>query len=581
MLVGAAAVCVGCDSAAVVAPTQSTLTLVAADTTVPLGGSTAVTARVVELAGTAVHDGTVVTFSATLGSVYPDEAATVRGRATATFTAGSRSGVAEIRAYSGDAISEPVQVTIGAAAVGSVRLTAQPGSLPAAGGTAELAALVLDTDHNPLPAVPVAFSASAGALRAATARTDGGGTARTALTTTTTAEVTASAGGVEAVATVTVDAAATITITPAPDAPVAGQTVSFALAIDSGTRAIERAAIDFGDGATAELGAVAAATVTHAYQAAGAYTVTVTARDVGGHAATASIVVQVAPAPAVPIEIAANPAAPVLGQAVTFTVTVSPPPGAPAVRDVQLDFGDGSASSLGALTGTATAAHVYEIAGTYLVAATLDDALGRRTASSISVQVLPAPNIPVTISASPAAPVAGSPVTFTVEVRPPAGAAPVREVTIDFGDGSEESLGVLTGRGTVAHVYDAAGSYIVTATVEDAAGRRSASSLAVQVLPAPNIPVEVTANPVAPVAGSPVTFTVEVQPPAGAAPVREVTIDFGDGSEESLGVLTGRGTIAHVYHEAGSYIVTVTVHDASGHHSDSSVGITVSEGPSG
>ena len=259
-----------------------------------------------------------------------------------------------------------------------------------------------------------------------------------------------------------------------------------AVAIENGTRAIERAAIDFGDGATAELGAVAAATVTHAYQAAGAYTVTVTARDVGGHAATASIVVQVAPAPAVPIEIAANPAAPVLGQAVTFTVTVSPPASAPAVRDVRLDFGDGSASSLGALTGTATAAHVYELAGTYLVTATLDDALGRRTASSISVQVLPAPNIPVTISASPVAPVAGSPVTFTVEVQPPAGAAPVREVTIDFGDGSEESLGVLTGRGTVAHVYDAAGSYIVIVTVHDASGHHSDSSVGITVSEGPS-----------------------------------------------------------------------------------------------
>ena len=208
--------------------------------------------------------------------------------------------------------------------------------------------------------------------------------------------MTASAGGVEAVATVTVDAAATITITPAPDAPVAGQTVSFAVVIDSGTRAIERAAIDFGDGATAELGAVAAATLTHAYQAAGAYTVTVTARDVGGHAATASIVVQVAPAPAVPIEIAGQP-------------------GCAGPRTGGGFHGDGL-----------TAAHVYQPAGTYLVTATLDDALGRRSASSLAVQVLPAPNIPVTISASPAAPVAGSPVTFTIEVRPPAGAAGAR-----------------------------------------------------------------------------------------------------------------------------------------------------------
>ena len=63
-----------------------------------------------------------------------------------------------------------------------------------------------------------------------------------------------------------------------------------------------------------------------------------------------------------------------------------------------------------------------------------------------------APAFPVTLTASPADPVAGTPVTFTVDVSPPADAPSVRDVTIDLGDRSTTSLGGLTGRRSVAHV---------------------------------------------------------------------------------------------------------------------------------
>ena len=58
---------------------------------------------------------------------------------------------------------------------------------------------------------------------------------------------------------------------------------------------------------------------------------------------------------------------------------------------------------------------------------------------------------------------------------------PVRDVTIDFGDDSSESLGALSGGRSVAHVYERAGSHIVTAAARGAAGRRHASSLGIVV----------------------------------------------------------------------------------------------------
>ena len=574
-----ATVAPACDSVPLLAPTQSTVRLVVADASIPTGGSTTVTAAVTEAAGTPVHDGTVVTFSTTLGVVDPPEAPTERGRASATFTAGPRSGTAEVVAYSGGAVSEPVEVTIGAAAVASVEVTARPGSLPPAGGTAAVVATVLDASRNRLPNVRVTFSATAGALRARVATTDPSGEARTALTTTAAAEVTASVGEVSGTTLVAVDAATAISISAAPERPVAGQVVSFEVTLTNETRAIRSATIDFGDGRSHALGAPARATVGHAYAAAGAYTVRVAATDVAGQAAAASIVVHVDPAPGIPVTVAATPADPVAGQAVTFTVELSPPENAPAVREVTIDFGDDSRESLGARSNRMSAVHVYPQAASYVVTVTVSDAADRRHASSTVVTVRPPPAIPVTVTSSPSEPVAGQPVTFTVEVSPPAGAPEVREVTVDYGDGSRASLGAVTGRRSLVHVYDAAGSYTVTVTVRDAAGRRHGSSTAVEVRSAPGIPVTVTASPPEPVAGQAVTFTVEVSPPAGAPEVREVTVDFGDDSTASLGAVTGRRSLVHVYDAAGSYTVTVTVRDAAGRRHGSSTAVEVRSAP--
>ena len=574
-LLTAVVVCPACDSAPLVAPTRSTVRVVVADASVVNGGSTAVTAAVTELAGTPVHDGTVVTFSTTLGTVHPAEAPTVRGQAVATFTAGDQSGIAEVLAYSGGAVSEVVEITVGAAAAASVQLSAHPADLPPAGGTSALVATVLDAARNPLPNVGVTFAATAGTLGDRGVTTDRRGEARTALATTTSAEVTASVGEISGTASVTVEAATAISITATPARPAAGQPVSFAVTLANESRAIRSAAITFGDGGSRRLGAATEASVTHTYAAAGAYTVTVTATDAAGYAARSSIGVQVDPAPGIPVTVTASPAATVTGGAVTFTVEVSPPDDAPAVREVTIDFGDASTRSLGALSGQRSVVHVYEATGSYVVTVTVRDAADRRHESSVAVEVRPAPGIEVTVAASPAASVEGKAVTFTVGVSPPDGAPAVLGAAIDFGDGSAESLGALSGQRSLVHVYEAVGSYVVTVTVRDAAGRRHASSTAVEVRPAPGIAVTVTASPAAPVAGGAVTFTVGVSPPDDAPAVLGAAIAFGDGVVQSLGALSGQRSLVHVYEAVGSYVVTVTVRDAAGRRHASSAAVEV------
>ena len=145
-----------------------------------------------------------------------------------------------------------------------------------------------------------------------------------------------------------------------PARPAAGQTVAFAVTLSNDARAIRGAAISFGDGRVLQLGATARATVTYTYAAAGAYSVTVTATDVAGYTAASSIAVEVEPAPAIAVTLTASPDAPVEKQPVTFTVEVTAPADAPAVRDVTIDFGDKSRKkSMGALTGRGSVAHVY------------------------------------------------------------------------------------------------------------------------------------------------------------------------------------------------------------------------------
>ena len=83
------------------APTGSTVTLFTNTTILPVNGTAEITATVLEAAGTFVQNGTVVTFTTTLGTLDPAEARTKNGKATVRLLAGTRSGRATVRAFSG------------------------------------------------------------------------------------------------------------------------------------------------------------------------------------------------------------------------------------------------------------------------------------------------------------------------------------------------------------------------------------------------------------------------------------------------------------------------------------------------
>jgi adhesin/invasin len=282
------------------APNESTITLYASGTTVGLNSSIEIFATVIESAGTPVQNGTVVTFTTTLGTIEPTEARTNNGKATVRLLAGTKSGTADVRAFSGGVSSgDALQITVGAAAAAKVELLANPSALPAAGGVAQLTAVVSDAAGNRLSGLPVTFTTTAGVLTANSATSDGNGEARSALSTTVPAKVTASvAGGAGASATASLDIPVRVGPTVAIAVPatslVPSVPATFTVTVTAGGAVVRSATVDFGDGASQPVSNSGASSVTHTYSRSGSFAVTASATDAAGETAgaTASVIVQ-------------------------------------------------------------------------------------------------------------------------------------------------------------------------------------------------------------------------------------------------------------------------------------------------
>lgn len=320
-LIVLAAVAASCDKVPLLAPTSSTITITAPTRVLPLGGTTELTAFVVEQAGTPVQNGTTVHFVTSLGVVSPVDAQTRNGMATTTFQAGDVSGVAEIRAISGNAgagttgntggtggtggtptttAGNTVQITIGAAAVETVTVRTNPATVSQNGGTVDVIATVLASGGRAVPGVTVTFSADHGTLSSTTAVSDVNGDARVQLSTNIDTNVSATAGSKTAATAAKVTAqpgpSVTLTCTSASStncsAVSVGDIAVFTAARGATTSNIRSALLDFGDGTVIDLGNLSGSvTASHQYLIGGNYTVKLIATDVNGEVSTATQVI--------------------------------------------------------------------------------------------------------------------------------------------------------------------------------------------------------------------------------------------------------------------------------------------------
>jgi len=170
------------------------------------GGSSRITAVVIEASGYPVADKTVVRFTTTLGQITP-ETETRDGLAYATLTSSGESGDATVTAFSGSVSSNELTIQIGVTA-SAISLTASPATLPVGGGTVTLNATVFGEGGKPVPGVSVAFSTDQGTLTSGgnPVTTGSDGVASDQLTTSLAAQVTVRTG--TQTATITVDVGA-------------------------------------------------------------------------------------------------------------------------------------------------------------------------------------------------------------------------------------------------------------------------------------------------------------------------------------------------------------------------------------
>ena len=512
-----------CEKAQLLAPTNSTITLSAPTRVLPAGGSTEVTAVVVEQSGTPVQNGTTVRFSTSLGRVDPVEAQTRNGVATTTFFAGANSGVAEIRGISGGAgggtstgtgtgtsatatAANVIQITIGAAAVNTVTLRANPASVGPNGGTVELIAAVVAENGRLLEGILVTFNASQGQLGSPTAVTDSSGEARTTLTTSFETKVTATAGIKTSTpeTTITVRPGPVISITCAPStgstgancgavqASSTGNTANVVFTVTrpaTGSSTIRTVTISFGDGTSQALGNLGGgtATVTHTYNGPSGetpvtYEVTVQATDISGESTSASTSVTVTPKP-VPTPISVNlTSAEVAGQktltSARWTFTAAATGGGEGTANGPFEsyswgFGDGST----AVTSGNQTSHTYTSAGPKTVTVTVRTPDGRTGSAREEIIVTftppPAPTpISVNLTAAESTPKTTTSVRWTFKATATGGGegtanGPFESYRWVFGDGSAAE----TSGNETSHNYTVAGPKTVTVTVRTPDGR--------------------------------------------------------------------------------------------------------------
>lgn len=375
-----------CDKAPLTAPTDSQVVLFASSTVVALNGSVEITANVLEPGGIPVQNGTQVSFVTTLGTIDPAEARTTGGRATVRLHAGGVSGVARVRAYSGGASTEALEVRVGASAATRITLSASPGSLPPSGGTTEILAVVSDDENRRLEGVPVNFSANAGSLRDTTVVTDRNGEARTLLTATRETTVTATVGAVSQTLTVRVTTAPIITLSGPTTTVGEGESASFTVGVQVGANGdpIREATINFGDGTVQSLGALTGTrTVSHVYQRAGTYRVEVTATDTGGVTERAATTVTIEQR-AIAVTLTASPSlTPKVGTPVQFTASATSAAG--NITGYSWTFGDGTT----AFTTGPTTSHVYGTTGRKVVRVSVSNAARQQGEATLEIVVQP------------------------------------------------------------------------------------------------------------------------------------------------------------------------------------------------
>lgn len=338
--------------------------------------------------GEAIHDHTQVILQATLGQLNPVEVELMNGRATVDFISGSQSGVAQVTARSGnvEATPNPLEITIGSAALETLSISASPSAFNEGGGRSQIKVFAFDASGNLLSDIPVILSTTAGTFDRGGGiyMTNIQGMVEDYLQTSQTATVTAASGDKVTEVEVVVEEEVenqlpTASFVYSPTSPVSGQQVRFNGSLSSDPDGqISSYAWDFGDGYGGQ-GIIA----THPYNLPAGVTsrtfvvvLRVTDDSGGRNTATQTITVNEG----------GNPVAQFTyqslgGLTVRFTSTsIDTNPGG-TIDFIEWNFGDGTSGTGSPYDKT------YSTAGTYTVILTVTDNDGKTDSISKLVTV--------------------------------------------------------------------------------------------------------------------------------------------------------------------------------------------------
>ena len=269
-----------------------------------------------------------------------------------------------------------------------------------------------------------------------------------------------------------------------PTNPQYGQDITFTpgTVSDPDGDAIVYSKWDFGEGADPRYvernGPPQSATTK--YPDGGTFNVTLLVRDAKGleGSKTKQISVTLRPNQAPTVDFSWSPANPTLGQAVSFTSTVTDPDNDTPFT-YSWNFGDGGTST------EANPTHTYTTAGNYTVRLEVTDRRGAKGTKEKTLTILGAPVPTVTeLTANPSSPEVDQDVSFTATATATA-AAPITRWRFDFGDGEvrEFGNGGTTASYTITHKYAQPGAYTVQVKAQNASGWSDPKTLTIYVRP--------------------------------------------------------------------------------------------------